>query len=57
MPSKPRKQYPRIEIPSDLLDKRDQRLTSGYQPQQEVVRRTLENLESGGNGDISVGQR
>lgn len=42
---KPKKRYPRIEIPFDLLDKRDDKPTSGdIVHNREVIRRTLENF-------------
>ncbi len=43
LPDKPRKHYPRIEIPFELLEHRDQRPTSGdITHNREVIRRTLE---------------
>ncbi len=43
--AKPRKRYPRIEIPLDLLDRRDDKPTSGdIVHNREVIRRTLENF-------------
>ena len=42
-PPKPRKHYPRIEIPLDLLERRDQKPTSGdIYHNRETIRRTLE---------------
>ncbi|MCK9361405.1 DNA translocase FtsK [Patescibacteria group bacterium] len=42
---KPKKRYPRVEIPFDLLDKRDDKPTSGdIVHNREVIRRTLENF-------------
>lgn len=41
--TKPKKQYPKIEIPLDLLDRRDQKPTSGdISHNREVIRRTLD---------------
>ncbi len=56
-PLKPRKHYPHIEIPSDLLEKRDQKPTAGdISHNKEVVRRTLEKFGIPVEmGDISVG--
>ncbi len=40
---KPKKRYPKIEIPLDLLDRRDQKPTSGdISHNREVIRRTLD---------------
>lgn len=40
---KPKKHYPKVEIPFDLLDRRDQKPTSGdINHNREVIRRTLE---------------
>ncbi len=42
---KPKKRYPRVEIPLDLLDKRDDKPTSGdIVHNRDVIRRTLENF-------------
>lgn len=42
-PSKPKKRYPKIEVPLDLLDRRDQKPTSGdISHNREVIRRTLD---------------
>lgn len=42
---KPKKRYPRVEIPLDLLDRRDDKPTSGdIVHNREVIRRTLENF-------------
>lgn len=42
-PPKPKKKYPKIEIPWDLLDRRDQKPTSGdIVHNKEVIRRTLD---------------
>ncbi len=41
--AKPKKHYPKIEIPLDLLDRRDQKPTSGdISHNREVIRRTLD---------------
>lgn len=41
--TRPKKQYPKIEIPLDLLEKRDQKPTSGdISHNREVIRRTLD---------------
>lgn len=56
-PIKPRKHYPRVEIPTDLLEKRDQKPTSGdINHNKEVVRRTLEKFGIPVEmADVSVG--
>lgn len=42
-PRKPKRRYPKIEVPFDLLDRRDQRPTSGdILHNREVIRRTFE---------------
>lgn len=42
-PPKPKKHYPKIEIPFDLLERRDQKPTSGdINHNREVIRRTLD---------------
>lgn len=44
-PAKPKKRYPRVEIPFELLERRDQRPTSGdIVHNREVIRRTLDNF-------------
>ncbi len=43
LPTKPKKRYPRVEIPLELLERRDQRPTSGdITHNREVIRRTLD---------------
>lgn len=43
LPAKPKKRYPRVEIPLELLERRDQRPTSGdITHNREVIRRTLD---------------
>ena len=54
---KPRKRYPHVQIPIELLTKRDQRPTSGdIQMHSQVIQRTLENFGIPVEmGDIAVG--
>ncbi|MBP9762046.1 DNA translocase FtsK 4TM domain-containing protein [Patescibacteria group bacterium] len=54
---KPKKHYPKIEIPLDLLDRRDQKPTSGdITHNREVVRRTLDKFGIPVDmGEVSVG--
>lgn len=54
---KPRKHYPRIEIPFELLEHRDQRPTSGdISHNREVIRRTLDTFGIPVEmGEVSVG--
>ncbi|MBP7133748.1 DNA translocase FtsK 4TM domain-containing protein [Patescibacteria group bacterium] len=54
---KPKKRYPKVEIPFDLLDRRDQKPTSGdINHNREVVRRTLEKFGIPVEmSDVSVG--
>jgi S-DNA-T family DNA segregation ATPase FtsK/SpoIIIE len=56
-PPKPRKRRPRVEIPLELLTKRDQRPTSGdIEHNTAVIRRTLENFGIPVEmGEVSVG--
>jgi S-DNA-T family DNA segregation ATPase FtsK/SpoIIIE len=56
-PAKPKKRRPRVEIPLELLTKRDQRPTSGdIEHNSSVIARTLENFGIPVEmGDISVG--
>jgi S-DNA-T family DNA segregation ATPase FtsK/SpoIIIE len=56
-PPKPKKRYPKIEIPLDLLDRRDQKPTSGdISHNREVVRRTLDKFGIPVDmGEVSVG--
>lgn len=56
-PAKPRKRYPRIEMPLELLERRDQRPTSGdIVHNREVIRRTLETFGIPVEmGEVSVG--
>lgn len=57
IPEKPRKHYPRIEIPFELLEHRDQRPTSGdISHNREVIRRTLDTFGIPVEmGEVSVG--
>lgn len=57
VPPKTRKRHPRIEVPLELLTKRDQRPTSGdIEHNQTVIRRTLENFGIPVEmGEVSVG--
>ncbi len=54
---KPKKHYPKIEIPLDLLDKRDQKPTSGdVSHNREMIRRTLEKFGIPVDmGEVSIG--
>ncbi|MBM3204368.1 DNA translocase FtsK [Candidatus Uhrbacteria bacterium] len=56
-PPKPKKRYPRIEIPLELLERRDQRPTSGdINHNREVIRRTLDKFGIPVEmGEVSVG--
>lgn len=56
-PPKPRKRQPRVELPLELLSKRDQKPTSGdIQRNQYVIQRTLETFGIPVEmGDVSVG--
>lgn len=57
VPSRPRKRYPKVEIPLELLTKRDQKPTSGdILSHQNVIRRTLETFGIPVEmGDVAVG--
>jgi S-DNA-T family DNA segregation ATPase FtsK/SpoIIIE len=57
IPTKPKKRYPRVEIPLELLERRDQRPTSGdIGHNREVIRRTLETFGIPVEmGEVSVG--
>ncbi len=57
IPAKPKKHYPRVEIPLELLERRDQRPTSGdIVHNREVIRRTLETFGIPVEmGEVSVG--
>lgn len=56
-PAKPKRRYPRVEIPLELLERRDQRPTSGdIVHNREVIRRTLETFGIPVEmGEVSVG--
>lgn len=56
-PAKPRKRYPRVEMPLELLERRDQRPTSGdIVHNRDVIRRTLETFGIPVEmGEVSVG--
>ncbi len=56
-PPRPKKHYPRIEIPLDLLERRDQRPTSGdINHNRDVIRRTLDKFGIPVEmGEVSVG--
>lgn len=56
-PPKPKKHYPKIEIPFDLLDRRDQKPTAGdINHNREVIRRTLDKFGIPVDmGDVAVG--
>lgn len=56
-PVKPKKRYPKIEVPLDLLDRRDQKPTSGdISHNREVIRRTLDKFGIPVEmGEVSVG--
>ncbi len=57
VPRKPKKRHPRVDIPVELLSRRDQKPTSGdIQHNQETVRRTLETFGIPVEmGDVAVG--
>jgi len=57
MPNKPKRRQPKIEVPYELLTKRDQRPTSGdIQRNQYVIQRTLETFGIPVEmGDVAVG--
>lgn len=54
---KPKKHYPKVEIPFDLLDRRDQKPTAGdINHNREVIRRTLDKFGIPVDmGDVAVG--
>lgn len=56
-PPKPKKHYPKVEIPFDLLDRRDQKPTTGdINHNREVIRRTLDKFGIPVDmGDVAVG--
>ncbi len=57
VPKKPKRKFPKIEIPWDLLDRRDQKPTSGdIVHNKEVIRRTLDKFGIPVEmGEVSVG--
>jgi S-DNA-T family DNA segregation ATPase FtsK/SpoIIIE len=56
-PPKPKKHYPKVEIPFDLLERRDQKPTAGdINHNREVIRRTLDKFGIPVDmGDVAVG--